>query len=501
MSKRPDILLVKPGSQKELYGELSQNSLTAIEPPLWAGLIATFLRKRGYLVKMLDAEAEGLSPFRVVDRILEINPMLLGIIVSGTNPSASTMNMLGARAILENLSKRDLRIRTILAGLHPSALPKRTMEEEKTDFVAEGEGCYTISELMEILKGDYARKEFNINGLWYRRDGEIISNEKAPLVKNLDEEFPCVSWDLLPMDRYRAHNWHCFQEPGQKRQPYAVLYTSLGCPFKCHFCCIHTLFGKPGIRYRSPDKVIEEIDVLVNDYGVKNIKIIDEMFVLNNEHVSKICDLIGERGYSLNIWAYARINTVDESMLRRLKGAGFTWLAYGIESGNDRVLKSVTKGITVEKIKQTVRLTQEIGINVIGNYILGLPEDDFASMQDTMNLAMELNCEFMNLYCATAYPGSLLYDEAVRKGWPLPGSWAGYSPYAYEHLPLPTNSLTSRELLKFRDEAYVTYYSSERYQRMIQDKFGREVLEGIQKGLTKKLRRRVLEETYPDPQS
>jgi anaerobic magnesium-protoporphyrin IX monomethyl ester cyclase len=492
--KRPDILLLKPGSQKELYGELSENSLTAIEPPLWAGLIATFLRKKGYSVQIIDAEAERLDASKVVDKVGKINPILLGIIVSGTNPSASTMNMVGVRAILEEISKRDLSIKTIIAGLHPSALPKRTMEEEKTDFVCEGEGFYTLAELIEILKGDYEKKVFHIKGLWYRKDGEIIGNERAPLICDLNQELPYVSWDLLPMDRYRAHNWHCFQEPGQERKPYAVIYTSLGCPFKCHFCCINAIFGGSAIRYRSPEKVMEEIDILVNHYGVKNIKIIDEMFVLNENHVSRICDLIIKKGHKLNIWAYARINTVNEKLLRKLKEAGFTWLAYGIESGNDRVLNSVTKGITVKKIKQVIELTKDIGINIIGNYILGLPEDDLASMQDTLNLAMELNCEFMNLYCATAYPGSPLYEQAMREGWELPEIWAGYSPYSYEHLPLSTKYVKNVDVLKFRDEAYVKYYSSERYQRMIRGKFGTEVLDGIIKGLTKKLRRKILEE-------
>ena len=499
MKKRPDILLIKPGSQKELYGELSENSLTAIEPPLWAGLIATFLRKRGYFVKIIDAEAERLGPSQVVDRISEINPLLVGIVVSGTNPSASTMNMLGVRAILEEISKRDLPIKTIVAGLHPSALPKRTMEEEKTDFVCEGEGFYTIAGLIEAMKGDDEKRgEFNIKGLWYRKDGKIIANERAPLINDLDGELPFVSWDLLPMDKYRAHNWHCFQEQDQRREPYAVVYTSLGCPFKCNFCCINTIFGEPGIRYRSPEKVIEEIDVLVNQYGVKNIKIVDEMFVLNEKHVLKICDLIIERGYKLNVWAYARINTVNERLLRRLKEAGFTWLAYGIESGNDRVLKSVTKGITVERTKDVIKLTKDIGINVIGNYILGLPEDDLASMQDTIDLAIELNCEFMNLYCATAYPGSPLYDQAVRDGWRLPDTWAGYSPYSFEHLPLPTKYLKSVDILRFRDEAYVKYYSNERYQRMIKKKFGQEVLDGIVKGLTRRLKRKYLGGTWGD---
>lgn len=493
--KKLDILLIKPGSQEELYGKLSKNFLTAIEPPLWAGLIATSIRKRGYSVQTIDAEAECLGPSQVVDRIAELNPLLVGIIVSGTNPSASTMNMVGTRATLEEIVRRGVSVKTLVGGLHPSALPKRTMEEEKTDFVCEGEGVYTIAELLEALRKAPDTKEFKIKGLWYRNNGEIIANERAPLVKDLDREMPYVSWDLLPMDKYRAHNWHCFQEPGQKRQPYAVIYTSLGCPFKCHFCCINAIFGGAGIRYRSPARVAEEIDTLVNTYGVKNIKIIDEMFVLNERHVLDICDLIIQRGYKLNIWAYARINTVNEKLLRRLKEAGFNWLAYGIESGSDRVLKSVTKGITVEKTKQVVRLTQDMGINVIGNYIFGLPEDDLQSMRDTLNLAMELNCEFANIYCATAYPGSPLYDQAIREGWELPAGWGGYSPYSYEHLPLPTKYLTSVDVLRFRDEAYVKYYSNDRYQSMIKEKFGEEVLEGIRKTLTKGLRRKYLEET------
>jgi radical SAM superfamily enzyme YgiQ (UPF0313 family) len=208
----------------------------------------------------------------------------------------------------------------------------------------------------------------------------------------------------------------------------------------------------------------------------------------------KICDLIIERGYDLNLWAYARINTVNKRLLQRLKEAGFTWLAYGIESGNDRILNSVTKGITVEKIKHVVKLTKEVGINVIGNYIFGLPEDDFKSMQDTLDLAMELNCEFVNIYCATAYPGSPLYEQAEKEGWPLPKTWAGYSPYSFEHLPLPTQYLSGAEVLRFRDEAYVKYYGNERYQRMIKEKFGGEVLGGIVKGLTKRLKRKYLEE-------
>jgi radical SAM superfamily enzyme YgiQ (UPF0313 family) len=149
----------------------------------------------------------------------------------------------------------------------------------------------------------------------------------------------------------------------------------------------------------------------------------------------------------------------------------------------------------VEKIKEVVKLTQDMGINVIGNYILGLPEDDLQSMQETMDLAMELNCEFMNVYCATAYPGSALYEQAIKEGWKLPDTWACYSPYSYEHLALPTKYLTGEEVLRFRDEFYVKYNSNERYRKMIKEKFGEEVFKSIKDGLTKRLRRKCLEYT------
>lgn len=247
MSQKLDLLLIKPGNQKKLYGDLS-HSLSGIEPPVWAGLIAAFIRQRGYSVKIIDSEAENLSPDETVDKIIQFNPLLMGIVVSGTNPSASTMNMTGARAILTLLKNSGYHIKTLLAGLHPSSLPGQTLREEEVDFVCQGEGFYTILKLLETLKSK--EDNYNINGLWYKEGGNITSNPRAPLIEDLDA-LPSVAWDLLPMDKYRAHNWHCFSHLDMRR-PYAVIYTSLGCPFSCRFCCINSLFGRRAIRYRSP---------------------------------------------------------------------------------------------------------------------------------------------------------------------------------------------------------------------------------------------------------
>ena len=313
----------------------------------------------------------------------------------------------------------------------------------------------------------------------------------SDLQDNLDEEMPGVAWDLLPMDKYRAHNWHCFEHIAS-RQPYASMHTSLGCPYKCTFCCINAPFGKPSYRLWSPETVISEIDLLVSRHGVMNIKFVDEMFVLNRNHVLGICDRIIERGYKLNIWAYARVDTIKDEFLEKLQRAGFRWLALGIESGSKHVRDGVEKGrFGTAEIIRTVRKIQNAGINVIGNYIFGLPDDTHQSMQETLDLAIEANCEFANFYCAMAYPGSKLYTMAIKNGWQLPESWLGYSQHSYEALPLRTDALSAAEVLKFRDDAFMRYFTNSSYLRLVERKFGAGVLQHVREMTGISLKRKL----------
>lgn len=489
MSPNTDIVLVKPGSQKQLYGELSAFELTAIEPPLWGALLAGYLRRLGYRVVLIDAEVENLSYEQTAERIRETNPVLAAVVVSGTNPSASTMNMDGTQTICALVREKNPRIRTLLAGLHPSALPERTIMDGKSDFVCQGEGFYTLPKLIDVLKA--GGTNFAIDGLWNRKDGKPVSNLRPKLMKNLDD-LPMPAWDMLPMERYRAHTWHCFGDI-QNRQPYGVIYTSLGCPFRCSFCCIHSFFGKHAIRYRSPETVIREIDFLVEHYGIRNIKIIDEMFALNESHVTRLCDLIVEHGHDLNMWAYARVNTVNERMLEKMKKAGINWVAYGFESGSEAVLKGVTKGYALDAVAETVRITYAQGLYICANFIFGLPDDDLDSMQKTLDLAKQINAEWANLYSVMAFPGSELYKQAVEKGWPLPETWQGYSQYNYESLPLPTRHLNGPQVLRFRDKAFMEYYKNPDYLEKIGQVFGADTVNHIKMMTSHELTRKYVE--------
>ncbi len=491
MPKSIDLLIIKPGNPKEIYGDLSQ-TLSAIEPPVIGGLVAGFIREKGYSVKILDMETDGLNAKGTADKIIEINPLLVNIVVAGANPSASsTPLMVVTGEILKALKKKASQIKTILTGIHPSALPEKTLREERTDFVGRGESFYTILNLLKALKSDKKRKDFKINGLWYlNEEKEVIGNGWGDLVENLDE-LPFVAWDLLSMDKYRAHNWHCFGHINE-RTPYAAIYTSFGCPYNCTYCNIRALYdNKPGIRFRSVEKIVEEIDLLVNKYKVKNIKFCDELFAINSDRVNQLCDLLAQRDQDLNIWAYARINTVNERILRKMKRAGINWLGYGIESGSQKIRTGVSKAqFKQNEIKKIVTMTKDAGIYVGGNYIFGLPDDNLETMQETLDLAKELNCEMANFYTAMAYPGSQLYEEALKKGVKLPKSWLGYAQLNEETLPLPTKYLSSSEILCFRDKAFQEYYANPEYLKMIEEKFGQEAVEHIKEMLKYKIKRR-----------
>ena len=498
-----DILFVHPNASKKIYQDLSKN-LSAIEPPIWAALLANYVRANGYHdIAILDCEAENLSPSESAHKIEDFNAKLTVYVVYGQQPSASTQNMQGVHDCLEALRTLNPERVTLLTGLYPSAVSRQTMQDEKTNFVCQGEGPKTIMGLMQIKNFKDPTELRKVPGLWFRDNGRICCTTPAPLIsqENLERELPGMAWDLLPMDKYRTSNWHAMSN-NNETAPFASLYTSLGCPFKCSFCCINAPFGNNNVenwdygrnkfRFWDPDFMIKEFDVIHN-MGIRNVKIADEMFVLNKNHFMKLCNNIIDRDYDFNIWAYARIDTVKKEYLETLKKAGVEWLALGIESGNKVVRKDVVKGRFTEiNIKDLVREVQDAGINVIGNYIFGLPEDTVDTMQETLDLAQELNCEFANFYCSMAYPGSKLYLDAIRDKQVLPDDYVGYSQHSYNMRPLDTKHIPASEVVKFRDQAFNQYHENPIYLESIRSKFGQETHDRMVDMCKYKLKRKLL---------
>ena len=487
-----DVLLVNPGGREQVYQQLG-DELTAIEPPLWCRLIAGHALDRGLSVEILDCEAEGLGT-KAAERIAQKAPRLVGVVVFGHQPSASTQQMVGAGALCRALKAIAPDQQIIIVGGHVSSLPERTLTEEAVDFACKGEGAATVVQLVEWMKLGGRGPLAEIEGLvWRGADGRPVVNKPAALITDLDADLHGDVWHLLPMPLYRAHNWQCFGDL-DSRLPYASIYTSLGCPYRCSFCCINAPFDTNRYRMRKPAKVVAEVDHLYRTYGIRTFKIIDEMFVLNDRHVGDICQGLIDLGYSdeLNFWAYARVDTVKPAMLAMLRKAGIRWLALGIESGSKHVRDGSDKNLRSEDIVGIVRTIQAAGINVIGNYIFGLPDDTLETMGDTLALAKELNCEFANFYSAMAYPGSALYTQAVTKGLPLPAAWSGYSQHSFDCTPLPTEALSAAEVLKFRDDAFHDYFADPRYLAMVEDRFGVDTRRHIEDMARHRLGRQLL---------
>lgn len=488
-----DLLLINPGGRKAVYQDLGR-TLTAIEPPLWCRLNAGYAIDRGHVTDILDADALDLNADDVADFVADHRPLLAVLVAHGHQPSASTQSMEHVRSICTAIKHRCGDQRILITGVHAAALPIQTLKEEACDFVCNGEGPETIHQLLIALKANRGAGP-DIEGLvWYDQGGKIQSNSPARLITNLGQDLHGDVWSLLPMERYRAHNWQCFNDLS-KRQPYASIYTSLGCPYKCHFCCINAPFGVNRYRMRDPSAVVAEIDHLHSRYGVATFKIIDEMFVLNDRHVTAICEELKAKDFAsrLNIWAYARVDTVKPERLELLSSAGIRWLALGIESGSSLVRDGAQKSLTDDDIHDTVQAIQKAGISVIGNFIFGLPDDNRASMDRTLALAKSLGCEFANFYVAMAYPGSPLYRDALDQGLPLPSDWSGYSQHSYDCLPLPTEALSARDVLEFRDSAFHQYFEDPAYLEMIEAKFGTDPRRHIEAMTQYRLRRKILE--------
>jgi len=504
-------LFISPGNSNGIYQKLS-NKYSSIEPPTWALLLAESCRSIGFSVSLIDVNAEKLTNDEVLERINTIKPKLLCFVVYGQNVNAGTVNMGGATFLSNFLKSNNLEIPICYVGSYIQALPVKCLEDEKSiDFGFTNEGVYALRNVLALneINNDSIKK---IKGIVRREGDKIIMNPPEKIVPNemMDTDLPGYAWDLLPfktkpLDLYRAPMWHAEYDQ-EKRSPYAAIQTSLGCQFGCDFCMINILnrndndeIGVAGnyssMRFWSPEFIIKEFDKLVN-LGVHTIKITDEMFLLNRKYYVPLCEMLKERGYGkfLRMWAYSRVDTVRRpDLLKLVREAGIKWLALGIESGDKTVRLEVSKGKFEDvDIQKVIEQVHNADIEVMANYIFGLPGDTMESMKKTLELSKEL-CTFgWNAYAAMALPGSKLYKDAIKNKTPLPTTYEGYSFHSYETLPLPTETLSAKEILKFRDESYYEYHTNENFLNKIRNKFGQLAVDNIKDMVKIKLERLIL---------
>ena len=501
-----DVLFIIPNSSKKIYQNLA-NNFSAIETPTWALLLASSMRKYDYSCEILDCDALRLNEEEAIEQINSSKCRLALFVLYGQQPNQGTFLMYGASRLAQKLRNNHPEIKIGFVGSHISALPKEVLANDFVDFVFINEGVYALRDLLKTNLKDNLK---NVSGIGFKdADQNLILNKPSVLVPNekMNIDLPGYAWDLLPkknktLDLYRAHYWHSFFSD-KDRSPFAAVYSSLGCKFGCNFCMINIL-NRTSInddakssdfkimRHWDPMHFVDQLEILAN-FGVKTLRISDEMFFLNKKYYVPILQEIIKRGLKFNMWAYARIDTIREDQLELFKKAGINWLCPGIEAGNQIVRKDIEKGRFKEtNIREVIKMVNSYDINILGNYIFGLPEDNIERMNETLDLALELNTEHANFYPAQALPGSPLYFEAKKKNWDMPESFEEYAFFSYECKPLQTNYCSAAEVLEFRDKAWQKYFTNPSYLNKVKKKFGEENARNINELSKIKLKRKIL---------
>jgi anaerobic magnesium-protoporphyrin IX monomethyl ester cyclase len=322
----------------------------------------------------------------------------------------------------------------VVGGTHPTVLPAETLEDANIDYVVRGEGEHTLPELLKAWERRTTLG--NVLGISYRQDGTVVHTPDRPYEEDLDS-LPLPARHLLPLDAYR-------QVPDAAiARPIQAMITSRGCPHRCIFCSARL---SSGYRYRahSPARVLEEMQLLIEEHGARQIIFLDDNLVVDRDRVREICERILERGYERRaVWTCAaRADQVDEPLLHSMRRAGCRLISFGVETGSPRLMRLIKKGITLEQIRRAVAAARQAGIFVRGTFILGLPTETAEESRQTIAFAKELRIDSAKFSLATPYPGTELYAMAVAEGLPPITDWgrlssmAGFSTYEPAYVPL-----------------------------------------------------------------
>ena len=385
---KPKVILIQPN-----YNVKKDASIWTANPPLGLLYLAAVLEKAKIPVKIIDANVKNLSGDQVVRLLKEENPKYVGFSI--LTPAADWCS-----EVVKKLPKEIIKI---AGGPHASALAKETLKSGY-DICVVGEGEET---LLEIVQG---KKLAEIKGIYYRLGKKVFSNPlRQPLNPN---KLPLPARHLIE----KGGTNKPYLSAGTRYYPWAQILSSRGCPFNCYFCN-KSIFGYQ-YRPRTPENVIKEIDFLVHQYRVKEIDFYDDTFNFDIKRAEKIMDLIIQRRYKLYLRFSngLRADKVTKRLLRKMKAAGTDYIAYGIESGDENILKKIPKSETLKQIRQAVKMTHETGIPVIGFFILGLLGDTGQSMQKTIDFSKSLPFDRIILNIAAPYPGTRMWSMIKKAG-------------------------------------------------------------------------------------
>jgi anaerobic magnesium-protoporphyrin IX monomethyl ester cyclase len=385
------MILINPSPPNRM-GMIERYSPRSI--PLGIATLAGCLMAKGKGVKIID---ELVNPFEVNTNSVKSwaegfeGPLIFGI-------SCLTVNIKRCYAIAREIKRTFPDAWVVFGGIHPTALPEEPLSTGVVDIVVRGEAESIIVDLYDVLKQQGYFE--NIPGISYIKGGKITHNPCMKLINDLDE-IPSIPYELFNSDKYYR----------------GYILSSRGCPHNCIICSQRLISGNR-YRYNSFERVIEEIDFLVNQLNQKKIFFLDDDFLINKKRVRTLCGAIREREYAPDVefGCQARADSVTEEILNHLKESGFTSIGLGIESASEKLLKILDKRETVQQNIEAVKMIKKKGLGIAGCFIFGLPSETWKDRFDTYWLAKTLKLDNAKFNNAVPYPGTKLYDIARDEG-------------------------------------------------------------------------------------
>jgi len=381
--------------------------------PLGIGYIASVLRNAGNEVEVMDINGDRLASDEVEKKISESDFDVIGI-------GAIVTVYRYIKWLIGIIRKYHPKVKIMIGGSVGTSIPHIIFEKTEADIVCIGEGEVTVIDLIDALKnGDNLS---GVSGICYRdKEGKIYKNPTRKPIKDLTT-LPMPAWDLFPMETYLSnpvgapnrHKWIDGQAENATVLSMNISATR-GCPYKCIYC-YHDFMGQ-GYRFRPPGNIVEEISILHEKYGVEYIHFMDDEFCLRKDFVYEFCKLYKEKFHRKITWGCAgRVNLMTEDLVATMTDAGCVIIGYGIESGSQKMLDVMKKGVTVEQAKKAIRLTQKYTEWPACSFMIGTPGETRETIQETIDFCKELDLAPEVIFFMTAYPGTELYRMALDQG-------------------------------------------------------------------------------------
>ncbi|MCS6844676.1 MAG: B12-binding domain-containing radical SAM protein [Caldilineales bacterium] len=372
------------------------NEMINSYPPLGLGYLAAIAEQDGHEVRIHDF---GLYPSTTVDQdaqeVIDFKPHLIGF--TSMTTSYHYVEQLVARL------KDALGVPVIIGGPHATTLPDGTLANPHIDYLIYGEGEYIWRDFLRAFTSGDTRWG-SIPGLWYKEDGRIVPGGSRKPIEDLDA-LPFPARHLYELKKYPLY--------APNGEPMLTVLSSRGCPYACSFC-FKGIVGR-SYHQRSPENIVEELKLVNRTYGVRNFYFIDDLFTIDVRRLERILDYFIEQKLDFRWRCLARVDRVTPPLLKKMYQAGCRQIHFGIESGNEEVLRRTAKHINLQQVRDAVRWTEEAGIRSKGYFILGLPGDTEETMQETIEFAASLDLTEAMFSIATPFPGTKLWDELVMK--------------------------------------------------------------------------------------